>query len=268
MRNTLYVGKRGLYMLEDALAKAKEILGRDNLAESLDFLKVDVSDDKKSIGVEEVSRVLEFASKAAVSGNKVVIFTDFDTVTVQAQNKLLKTFEESDVTFLCISYSDGQKVLPTIRSRMHTIVYNRYTLERFAEKTGLTGDELEVCYMATDGCPGLCEQIHGIKDNLMAAGEALKEGGLKRYLASFSELKEKDKEAFSKDLSKAEFSLSYLEGLALKEEKDSSIVTRCEEERRLLRSIGYTATYFFTFLMDYYMGFTKIEKEEKTYGTV
>ena len=80
---------------------------------------------------------------------RYVVFIDaLETMTVVAQNKLLKILEEKDAFFICICY--GEPVLPTIKSRLMHVPYRPYSLDAYVA----LGKNVESFYV-TGGCPGL-----------------------------------------------------------------------------------------------------------------
>lgn len=95
---------------------------------SPDVIVID-SKDKKSIGVEKVRLIKD---SAYIKPNdlecKVYIINDADTMTVQAQNALLKLFEEppENVYFILLCVSSAG-LLATVRSRAPELRTQRFT---------------------------------------------------------------------------------------------------------------------------------------------
>ncbi len=76
-----------------------------------------------SIGVDDIASIVEDAVLTSFEGGrKVYVIKDFDKVTEQAQNKLLKTLEEPEdkVHFILTTAVPGA-VLPTVQSRSKQI---------------------------------------------------------------------------------------------------------------------------------------------------
>lgn len=72
-------------------------------------------------GIEEARKLTEYSARKAFTGQKV-FFIAPEKITVEAQNALLKTFEEPIACthfFLCVR--EENLLLPTLRSRMKTI---------------------------------------------------------------------------------------------------------------------------------------------------
>jgi len=84
-----------------------------------DLLMIDVEEDKKSIGIGDVSKIFSFISTKPFSEkSKVVIILHADLLTEEAQNSLLKTIEEaSKYIEIYLEASSIKKILPTIISR-------------------------------------------------------------------------------------------------------------------------------------------------------
>ena len=118
----LFVGKNGQPLLEKAREVAAEHLSVSPslLERSSDFYFVGLDADEKSIGVEKANDIVNRAALSASSGAyKVFIIDSMDKMTVAAQNKLLKTLEESDTLIIGTCYEDN--LLPTVKSRMQII---------------------------------------------------------------------------------------------------------------------------------------------------
>ena len=72
-------------------------------------------------GIEEARKLVELAGRTSFTGKKTFFITP-DKITLEAQNALLKTFEEPTPNtqfFLCVS--DDSIILSTLKSRMQFI---------------------------------------------------------------------------------------------------------------------------------------------------
>ncbi|WP_026653443.1 sigma 54-interacting transcriptional regulator [Butyrivibrio proteoclasticus] len=121
IRNTglLYLGQPGQNLLAMAEEKAASILDTSvsSLASHPDYMYVGLDDGEKTLGVDKAATIIQKASVcSAVADTKVIVIDNIEKMTVDAQNKLLKTLEESDVTIIGLAYED--KLLPTVKSRM------------------------------------------------------------------------------------------------------------------------------------------------------
>lgn len=81
--------------------------------------------------VSDATSVVEKAyTKPIFSNKKVFLIDHFDSANTAAQNKILKVLEEpTPNTFFVMSASNGQKILPTIKSRMQVV-----SLPAFSQK--------------------------------------------------------------------------------------------------------------------------------------
>ena len=79
-----------------------------------------------SIGVDDARLISGMQQKRAAMGNKKLFVIAFNSITREAQNALLKVFEEptEDTYFFLITHSTSS-LLPTLKSRMsHSIIYS------------------------------------------------------------------------------------------------------------------------------------------------
>ncbi|MBX4206515.1 hypothetical protein KW784_01890 [Candidatus Parcubacteria bacterium] len=76
----------------------------------------------ETFGIGEARRLSEQAARKAF-GPRKVFFIAPETITLEAQNALLKTFEEpGEETYFFLVLRDAATVIPTLRSRMQTTV--------------------------------------------------------------------------------------------------------------------------------------------------
>lgn len=91
----------------------------------------EIYSEEKNIGVEDIRNILKALSiKPLYSKYKVFIINDADSMTVQAQNALLKSLEEppSYVVFV-LTVQSSAAITQTVRSRCQRILFNRLTDE-------------------------------------------------------------------------------------------------------------------------------------------
>ena len=84
-----------------------------------DYKIIDIEQDEKSIKINQIREMqIKISEKPIISHNKVYIINNADTMTIEAQNCLLKTLEEPPeyVTIILIG-SDENSFLTTIKSR-------------------------------------------------------------------------------------------------------------------------------------------------------
>ena len=84
-----------------------------------DYAYYGLLEQEKTIGVRRIEEIINHSYFTAAVNMKVIVLDHMDKVTLDAQNKLLKTIEEANVVILGLAYSDS--VIPTLRSRMQII---------------------------------------------------------------------------------------------------------------------------------------------------
>ena len=154
MRNTgtLIYGEGNL--LDYALNMAAEILGttKDLLSANPDYLFIDYDEGKSSIGVDTANIIVDKSALVATFGeHQVCVINHMDSMTEAAQNKLLKTLEESSMIIIGICYEDG--ILPTVKSRMRKV--------QLSEKVELPADVLEIFSKVSDALSSKPSDVFG-----------------------------------------------------------------------------------------------------------
>lgn len=168
--NCLYVGNNP-QMLSDALKKASELLGTENLDNHADYLFIDVPDGKKSIGVEEAdSIVLKTSSSPVYSERFVVVINHFELMTIPAQNKLLLLIESGVADILGVAYTDA--LLDTIKSRMQRVEYRPVSFSQFCKDVTVEDTKRRLAYYVSKGCPLCMNAIEKVFPQLCALYEA------------------------------------------------------------------------------------------------
>ncbi|MCF2950388.1 DNA polymerase III subunit delta' [Paraglaciecola aquimarina] len=81
-------------------------------------------ESEKQIGVDQIREAIKkLTGSAQMSGAKVLIIQQADTMTESSANALLKTLEEpTQHTYLLLTTDKPQKILPTIKSRCEKLV--------------------------------------------------------------------------------------------------------------------------------------------------
>ncbi len=194
--STLFCGQKGLFLTQKAIELAGVLLQTENLDNHPDFFMLQES---RALGVEDAEKILaRGAVLPCMADNTVIVIDGLDTMTVPAQNKLLKFVEDdSHVILIGTSRSDG--VIPTLRSRMRCIWIFPYTRNEFStylQKEGWPDDDVLFC--VTGGCPGLLQQdgIQNVARIFHNAAEAVKGNG--SLLEVLGLVKEKDGTCFFK----------------------------------------------------------------------
>ena len=96
-----------------------------------DFMEINQLEDAKNIKIEQIRFMQEkIAEKPIISTKKVYIIDNADTMTVEAQNCLLKTLEEPpEYAVIILIASNESKLLNTIKSRCMKISFERVSDE-------------------------------------------------------------------------------------------------------------------------------------------
>ncbi len=135
-------------------------------------------DRKRQIPLELIRLVIDRLALSAVSGQKVVIIEDADSLTLQAQNALLKTLEEpSGKALILLLAEERARVLPTIISRTVPVTLHRVSKQAIVEglvKHGYTSQIAEAAADRSLGRPGIALALADA-ERLMAAKAAEKE---------------------------------------------------------------------------------------------
>lgn len=138
----LFSGSKGIGKFSHAKNFARAILRDD--AESVRFFSgIDEYEDadlfvvKKNdtIKKQDIEEIIENSfSKPFAASHKIVIIDDFDKVTPEGQNALLKTLEEPmDYLILILISSNMRNILPTIISRCRILKFADLTQDRIEE---------------------------------------------------------------------------------------------------------------------------------------
>ena len=135
----LLIGRKKLSMEKDAIKIAcslLEIEHEQQLYSHPDFFLIRLEKGENSYGVDAANRIIERAGYVPTLAHRIVtVIYDFNKMSDDAQNKLLKLIEESKTMILiCIAYEDT--LLPTIKSRMKTIMYKPETISEYIKNNG------------------------------------------------------------------------------------------------------------------------------------
>lgn len=138
----LFSGSKGIGKFSHAKNFARAILNDD--PESVRFFSgIDDYEDadlfvvkkKDTIKKQDIEEIIENSfSKPFAASYKIVIIDDFDKVTPEGQNALLKTLEEPmDYLILILISSNMRNILPTIISRCRILKFIDLTQDRIEE---------------------------------------------------------------------------------------------------------------------------------------
>ena len=124
-----------------------------------DIHLVERRDEKRTIVVEQAQEVARTATiRPYQSECKVVVIIDADTFEERAANLLLKTIEEpAPDTRIVLTSGDGDRVLPTIRSRCREVTLRPVPAQVIANALtarGISPDHATLLARLSDGRPG------------------------------------------------------------------------------------------------------------------
>lgn len=128
------------------------------------YVKVIAPDEKNSIRIEHAKEVVGFL-RLKTTGNgtirRVVIIEQAETMTLDAQNTLLKILEEPPAdTVLIVTVSDRTAVLQTILSRLQAIVVHTPLEAELKEVfSSASPTRYEKAYRLSGGKPGLMQAL-------------------------------------------------------------------------------------------------------------
>jgi replication-associated recombination protein RarA len=141
-----------------------------------------ISSDGKSIGIEqirELQKFLQLKTTGTATTRRVVIINDADTMTIEAQNALLKLLEESPPdTALILTAHKPHQLRPTIHSRVQTVAVLpplRADVIDFFLGRGFKGVDIERSYVVSNGQMGLLYALlenatdHALANNITVA---------------------------------------------------------------------------------------------------
>ncbi len=107
--------------------------GKSTFQELLNFLEKDLNFQISSnpdfytvsfdtFGIDDGRLIKDFQSKKAIIGNKQIIIIQTNFITIEAQNSLLKMFEEpTENTHIFLLIPSSETLLPTLKSRLTII---------------------------------------------------------------------------------------------------------------------------------------------------
>lgn len=124
-----------------------------------DIHLVERRDEKRTIVVEQAQEVVHIATiRPYQSDCKVIIIADANTLEERAANLLLKTIEEPpNDTRIVLTSGDGDRILPTIRSRCREVALRLVPATTIAEELvtrGVSLDQATLVARLSSGCPG------------------------------------------------------------------------------------------------------------------
>ncbi len=178
-----------------------------------DIIFISPEEDKKNISVDDIRKKLveDVVIKPYKAKYKIYIIDRADTMTVEAQNAMLKTLEEPPVyAIIILLTSSEEKLLTTIRSRCESYeipavdkrIVEAYLKSHFPE---IGEEKLKFAVDFADGRigKGICvlrdEEFQRVKDifiEMMVNVQSLSMNEINKYIRSLSQFKDTEMDAF------------------------------------------------------------------------
>lgn len=163
----LLKGEQGAGKQTAARNLAAKLLGLANISSLVNapyFLTI--TSDGKSVGIELVREIQKFVQLKTTGTNdirRVVIVQSADTMTIEAQNALLKILEEPPAdTVIILTAHQPQKLRPTIHSRVQTVSLappTKSDIEDYFVARNHTLQAIERAYTVSNGQVGLLSAL-------------------------------------------------------------------------------------------------------------
>lgn len=193
-----FIGPKGLGKSYAAQEVSKMVLNTDNIRNHPDFFYLL---QENAIGMEEITAFEEFSKTLPAKEKiKVAVIDNADTMTVSAQNAILKLLEEGTVYMMVILICHG-KMIPTVESRAKKIHFFPIAEDEEREiLKNLYGDEVNpLALRLSAGKIGFYDFIIKEKaylDTVEKTLICLAEGKKEKIFEILNLMKEKDKENF------------------------------------------------------------------------
>jgi len=186
---------------------AKHILKTDN-DNNPNIIRLDKPADKSEIPIDEVRKIISLTRLKSTA--RVIIINDAQTMSIEAQNALLKLLEEpNNNNYFLLVLSSEHQVLPTVLSRSTKLVVHPVSFDSAKNfyKNNFSENQIKSAWLLSDGAAE--ELDNTLKKTDQQKNDALSEA--KEYLRSdrYSRLITID--AISKDRLRT---LSFLEALS------------------------------------------------------
>ena len=128
------------------------------------LFRLELSPREKSIKIDQLRKLLEsLVLNPLQAGKRVVMILEIDTMTVQAQNALLKSLEEPDEgTYFLLSTKNEPAVLPTIMSRCRLMRLTPWRDEKmlaFLTDEGVSEVRARELTSLSQGLPGVALKL-------------------------------------------------------------------------------------------------------------
>ncbi len=152
----------------------------DKLESYAHFLHVKKAEDKKDIAIEQIRSIvrelgLKIPGRAEL--RRVILIENAGTMSLPAQNALLKSLEEPSIYSVFILTDEGKSsLLPTISSRTTKIAVRPVGLASAKKYFTASPDEVEIAWNLSRGLPGLMSRLLSTEPSELRAAVASAKG--------------------------------------------------------------------------------------------
>lgn len=186
--------KKTAYYLASRLLSCKI----DKLRSHPDFFVV--GEDKMAIKVEDIEALMETSFRCSVGKRKVFLILRGHTMTMNAQNRLLKLLEDRGKKNILIFTSEENSILPTIASRCCSVHFHPLKNESmmlFLKKAGVDEDFMDfICFLLSNA-PYLYQSYECVLSDYLHLYHKICSLSCRADLfPTLHYLREKDKDAF------------------------------------------------------------------------
>ncbi len=188
----------------------KETLARHIISEVLgradsQLASLEIQADNNSIGIEEIRKIKDYL-KHKTTGNseirRAVIILEAHTMSLEAQNALLKTLEEPPQdTIVVMTAADITQLQPTIRSRIQQLLVMPVSMPAAKEYFTTSAQSqitFEMIYLMSEGRVGLMKAIvennedHALFQAIQSAKKLLQQTVYERLIEADALSKQKE----------------------------------------------------------------------------
>lgn len=147
---------------------AADLLARgQNIAR--EYIQIVTKDAKaSSISIDQIHTLLHSIKYKHIAQGAIIVIQDADTMSTEAQNRLLKTLEEPGLNvYFILTSAKPEQILATIRSRTSILTLKNPTKEQYASfyKHTNTSEEIMRAYMLSSGAYNMFEAILNKKED-------------------------------------------------------------------------------------------------------
>lgn len=142
-----------------------------------DFIKIAPAEGSRNIKIGQIREIIRIVSSTTFSGNvRVTLILNGESMTVEAQNALLKSLEEPEPgNIFIITAENAERVLPTIRSRCQTFIFEPLSdgeIKKILSDHGCDPDDIDRLTGESAGLPGRALSMMAGEENEVLKSEA------------------------------------------------------------------------------------------------